>query len=424
MTDASASANVLIQLEHSLASGNLPSKAQHAGKRFLDRLKSPVRTVISGLSGSGKSQLLNLLVGQCIVPGYTALPPLSLSWAQHPQTVVTLHDGTVESRDAVDLHGLTSARVKFVEARAALPILKRISLLEVTADQPMDNHSHAIDWATGRADIVLWCSQEFGPQERDIWSNVPDGLKDHSFLVLTKADAMSPADLQARISALQDVVAEEFHSLIPVATLQAIAAQASDTIDKPALNASGGAALIAAILRLVDLGRQADIDGVLLFLNRYGAISAVTARPAPVGIPDVAAVAIDVDPASNIEQSRQNQPDENPAELPAELPAALLGTALEFLRDCAAELTDIQRGCGAEDPLTILEHCAEAADQLVQIFMQDEGVATGPTEFHADLMEAADMMLLMQLEEGESAAADAVTLLLQLRRDIEMKMAA
>ncbi len=41
-----------------------------------------------------------------------------------------------------------------------------------------------------------------------------------------------------------------------------------------------------------------------------------------------------------------------------------------------------------------------------------------------ELAEAQDMMVLMQVEDGDGPAADAVTLLVQLRRDMEMQLAA
>ena len=40
------------------------------------------------------------------------------------------------------------------------------------------------------------------------------------------------------------------------------------------------------------------------------------------------------------------------------------------------------------------------------------------------ILDAADVILLMQSEDGEVPAADAVTLLLQLRRELEARLAA
>ncbi len=401
----SSAASVLNQLEKSLVSGNLSADAKQKGEHLLARLKSPVRTVILGLSGSGKSQLLNFLAGQCIVPYDTALPSIELSWAEQSRTIVTRVDGTIETHEGIVLEELATTGAEFVKIEAALPILERISLLDVAVHGSIDNQTATIDWAIGRADIVLWCSQVFGPEERELWSRVPDALKDHSFLVLTKADAVSSAgELQTRISDLHDVVAEEFHSLFPLATLQAIAASQQDgAVDKSVLSASGGAALIAAILKQVALGRRADIDSVVLFLNRNGAMPSAVTRSGG---------------RSDVKRASES------AEANALSTGDLFSTAFEYLQERAANLTCIQSEPGAEYSSDILKHCNETANYLADIFMKDEYIAAGPPELQDDLMEATDMILLMQLEEGESPAADAVTLLLQLRRDIEMNIAA
>jgi hypothetical protein len=120
--------------------------------------------------------------------------------------------------------------------------------------------------------MVIWCSQAFTPAERWLWSAMPDRLKDHGFLVLTKADELiregTLADADRR---LDDIVAEEFHSLVPVATLQGLAALCRDTgTDRDALAASGAEALISALLAHVEQGRRADLDAALLFLSRFG----------------------------------------------------------------------------------------------------------------------------------------------------------
>ena len=408
MSEVSTAALVLKQLENSLVSGNLPADATQKGKHLLERLKSPVRTVILGLSGSGKSQLLNFLAGQCIVANDAALPPLELSWAEQSRTTVTQIDGTVEARDGIVLDDVAGTDAAFVKIGTALPILKQISLLEVAVLGSIDSQTDTIDWAIERADIILWCSQVFGPEERELWSTVPDALKDHSFLVLTKADAVAaPGGLQTRISELQDVVAEEFHSLFPLATLQAIAAsQQEGAVDQSVFNASGGAALIAAILRQVALGRRADIDSVVLFLNRHGAIPSAAVRTADINLADVAVVGSD---ASRVGKS---------AELSDSTTSDLFSTAFEYIQRRASDLTGIQSESSADYAANILKHCTETADHLADIFTTDDDIAAGPPDFQNDLMEAADMILLMQLEEGESPAADAVTLLLQLRRDL------
>lgn len=413
MSPASSPAAVLAQLTKTLASGKLPAVAIRAGEQLVERLNSPVRTVILGLSGSGKSQLLNFLVGQRIVPDGTVLPSLELTWAAQSRTTVTLADETTQTHPGTALEKLVGADADFVKVQTDLPFLKHIILLEVVADRSTDSQADTIDWALRRADIVLWCSQSFGQPERELWSVAPDEIKDHSFLVLTKADTLPPDDLRQRISDLQDVVAEEFHSLFPVATLQAIAAsQHDDSVDQAALAASGGTALIAAILRHTELGRRADIDSAMLFLSRFGALPPADDQNTPANKPDAAAISADAEPVS---------PPKKPNLMAAR---DHFSTALVFLQGRAVDLTGIQPTDAADSCSEILEHCTETANQLVDIFTNDGGDTTGTPEFQDDLTEAADMLLLMQLEDGHGPAADAVTLLLQLRRDLEMNLAA
>ena len=66
----------------------------------------------------------------------------------------------------------------------------------------------------------------------------------------------------------------------------------------------------------------------------------------------------------------------------------------------------------------------DAVEHLVDVFSDDESGCPAADEFLDDLTEASDLMVLMQVEEGDAPAADAVTLLLQLRREMEMKLAA
>ena len=152
MNHASSATVVLKQLETSLVSGKLPAKAMRAGEHLLERLKSPVRTVILGLSGSGKSQLLNLLAGQCIVPNDAKLPPLELSWAEQSRTIVTLADGTVETHEGIVLQELAGTNAAFVKIATRLPILERISLLEVIADGSIAVRQITL---TGRLDVQI-----------------------------------------------------------------------------------------------------------------------------------------------------------------------------------------------------------------------------------------------------------------------------
>ena len=79
-------------------------------------------------------------------------------------------------------------------------------------------------------------------------------------------------------------------------------------------------------------------------------------------------------------------------------------------------------GPGKADGL--VSQCVDAVEHLVDIFSGDDSGCAVAEAFLEDLTDASDLMVLMQVESGDASAADAVTLLLQLRREMEMKLAA
>lgn len=407
MNGFAPNAMVLRQLEQSLCSDALTPAASEQGRHLLERLNSPVRTVILGLPGSGKSQIFNLLAGKAVLSGRASLPSVELTFAEKSQTVFTLKNGETKTTDGIMPQDAENLGATFVSLEASLPVLAQTSLLDVFVGSDAEDQQAKIDWAIKRADIVLWCSQEFTAEERKIWSAVPDAMKDHSFFVLTKADSFSSKDaLAARISALEDVVAEEFHSLVPVATLQANAAIATDCgVDEDLLSASGGKALIDVVLRQVELGRRADMDSVVLFLSRHKIVTGTPGvKPEDLGIG--AATALNLTPV-------QSQAAKD----------AVCG-ALEYLHQRATDLLPVADLADPDHATAILEHCSDTANNLAELITSKSSQVPDYMQLQDDIAEVSELLLLMRLEDGQGPAADAVTLLLQLRRDLELKLAA
>lgn len=456
MIDSNPAGDVIALLSAAMDAPELPPRAREAGARLLERLTSPIRLVILGHPHSGKSQVLNLLAGETVVPDRARVPTLELVYGDTRRMTLCLSDGTEEPRDSIALDKVRRTDIELIRVEAPLPILKKISLLEVVSRGTAEDEKENVIWAAERADIVLWCSQEFTPAEQWLWSAMPDRLKDHGFLVLTKADQLiRQGILMQRIKQLEDIVAEEFHSLLPVATLQGIAARSGeDGTDEAALAASGAKALIASILRHVEQGRRADLDGALMFLNRFGS-SIPTPRPAPAPVrspapaPEapaqkeappaaqwteaIAAPAGEFAPepedltvtAPVAEQSPELQTAETAAsDDPFRSRAAI---ALETLRKRSANLDQAIAGAdlGSDETVAdILDHCVQTANDVAEILAEDLAEDGPFAAVQEDAQEAAGVLLLMQLERGHGPAADAVTLLLQLRRTLAVSLAA
>lgn len=394
------------RLESALGSGKLPTGIEQRGAQLLARLKSPVSVVVMGPPGSGKSGIVNMLAGQTIAPDGVDLPVLEVVRGPAPRTIRVHQDGTREAVDGVALGADLPVGVVQVRVELPAPVLDGMSLTEIRVSGTYVERNAAVQWATERADMVLWCTESFGPVEQELWSTVPDALKDHSFLILTKADQLlMKGKLEGRIAKLQSIVSEEFFSLFPVATLQALAARGTQGTGNAKLwKASGGKALTDAVLKQVETGRIADADNALVFLSRYAG--------------DIVLNAV---PVATTEPAAPTSCDGPAKSLASGAGAGVAHGALDFLAARAADLTRSMPKGGSGREAFILEHCLSSATGLADMLMQ---AGSDAGDLGSGAVDGMDMLLLMQLEQTGDAAEDALTLLLQLKKELTENAAA
>jgi hypothetical protein len=101
---------------------------------------------------------------------------------------------------------------------------------------------------------------------------------------------------------------------------------------------------------------------------------------------------------------------------------ALLDQAIALIVKRSASLTDM---IDPEEKLPIdliLEHGRETTEQVIDLLSR--GGSAALRRINGDLGEVLDLIMLMQLEKGHAPADDTVTLLLQIRRDLETLRAA
>jgi len=414
MTQAKTTEIVQTQLTRVLSSDQFPSEARHLGARLLDRLRTPVQIVVLGKAGSGKSRLINMLVGHSVYSNLVNLPTCELVYGEIERLLVIRADDTVQEWRAGPDVPLPEDTL-MVRLELPIPLLNKFNLTEVSLAGRPANQRSMVTWAFERADVALWCTQSFDAIERALWAPAPDALKDHSFLIITKADQLlMKGVLENQISSVEDVVAQEFHSLYSVATIQAISAQSENgNTDTEVWHASGGHALHEAVLRLVDTGRRADADNALLFLSRYSAVvsqieqlrPAQTETPKPI-TPDLE---VDTETAATLTGANKNR--------------AVFVEALDFLQDRAERLAKAFRNRGGQDANDILDQCLDTANELNTLLSDFDSSDDALADLQNDVLESADMMLLLQLEQSQDAATDAVTLLLQLKKEVAEKTA-
>lgn len=395
------------------AAGQIAEQAQ----RLLARLNAPVRVVILGFPGAGKLGLLNALVAGPALPDAAKAVTVELRYGAIEGTEITCSDGSVmHCEGAIEPDDLTDAAFLVIER--PLPVLKRISFLNLVADADPAEQKAAIAWAARRTDIALWSSPRFGPYDREVWTQVPDRVRDHAFLVLTGCDGEKAADIKARHrSDFIDVYSVDLR-----------------TADGSVVE-SGVAELADRVTYHADLGRRADLDSAMLFLKAHE--PRPQTRPRPQSKPR---------PLTKPRPHTRSRPvtrpvTETPAVVPATepiapqsgataktsepLPDALFRSGFTYLRDRgAALLGNVRREAGSPCP-EIVAHCSETLRHLSDIIAEHEDGGVPSVTWLADtVMEAENLVILLENESGEDAAIDAVSLLLQVRRDFEARLAA
>ena len=413
---------VLDGLQRLAWNDGVPAATQDRAKALLQRLDQSVRVAILGLPQSGKSTLVNVFLGEELLPRDLMLPPVEFRYGDTELLRVTEAQGEITVIEGLDFTALSDDCL-YIQAEAPAPVLKEISLLEVAAEGTGEEQENALRWAARRADITVWCSQEYARVERLLWASAPEKMKDHGFLAITKADLFGDAeDVSSRMAVFKAVAEAEFLDIFPSASEAALAARTSG--DAKAWEASSANAMLRAVLGHAESGRRADLDAAHVFVLRHeDLVSSLPEATRPeFSAEPRAATSKPITPTPEPEVVAAPEPEAEP-----ETDAALLEACAEgaqYLRARAGEISgavvDLNEDDAAEH---VLSECMETVEQLQELM--DASSADQPEwETLKDEVSAAnDMIVLMQLERGTEPAADAVTLLLQLRRSLDAKAA-
>lgn len=386
--------DVALRLKSLVASGDHPLRTTERAEKLLERLTAPVRIALLGVAGAERTRVMHALAGISEAASTPSAIPMELCYGDAEEATITLSDGSV-LKQVGSFQPATHPEAVFVSQRRALPALTSISLIDVAAEPTVEDQRAAMNWAMSRTDIALWISPTFSDVEMQIWTKAPDDIKDHAYLVLTgRPDGPDPAFLNQHADRVRKLMQHEFREVVSIG--HRVGAET------PTLIGDGVAALQKRIRGHVDAGRQADADGALMFLN---SLDRVRSRPVIASRPVL---------------PEKTKVDPEPSEL-----YELYASAFTYLRDRAGQLLATIRSGDAPNPLDVLSHCGQTLTGLSGILEQyDEDAPTSLATLAEMLSEGEELVVLLGLEDGEAPKIDAVSLLLQLRREFEARLAA
>lgn len=460
MPNQSLGAQVQDRLSQAVASGLLPGDVVQRAEHILARLQQPVRLAVLGRPKSGKSAVVNLLVGREVLPDDIRMPTTQIVYADKAGATCTLSDGSKQELDTANAYDIAELKPVFVELRLPLPALKKISVLEVVTPNDPNAIHKASQWASKRCELAIWCTETFDTNEQAIWGQMPDVLKDHAFLMLTKADVLTAnGTLDQILEATRALVGHEFNDILPIATLDAISARHLDgSVDKDRMRRSGGSALISAVLKQVDQGRQSDVDMADVLLHQHAdllngaapevpgedkeVLEAVIGAAGASSAPDkeVSETASAAQPEQDPEKPDQQQApvtpepepligaeDPEPAKVVALRPATRDAYAhvVSYITEQGRALARMATELGDEAPAQIIAETVEHV-QWLSDYLNDHGDDADDALQRARdaAFDAADLVQLMQMEKRDSAAIEAVSIMLQIKRELQADLAA
>ena len=424
-------------LKQAIEGGKLSGALQERVEALLQRIERPLRLGVMGLPGSGKSTLLNLLLGQNVLPEGVRLPTLQLAYGEVPVMKCTLGDGSSKSLQSDNLEALAELKPAFAQVYLPLPALNKLSMMEVVASADTREQSRAISWAAKRTDIALWCSAgRFDEDEEELWSYAPEKVQDHAFLMLTHADTPATnGDPRQRLAEAKSHAQDYFKSILPIGTKAALAARKSDgSVDKEALRGSGGMALISGILKDVETARESAVDQAHIFLRQVdfsGNAKPQTRVLEREVAPSEGEAPQQAEPKTEAVKSAKKAPEPKkkapaPAKQPSYAPEsrAAMEIAVEQLSAEGSVMLEGLRA-GSLDDITVIETCVDTVKWLDE-YLSNSGVANDPlyAKTCEVAVDAADLIQLIQLEPGDGVASDALSLMVQLKQDLQSNLAA
>ncbi len=254
---------------------NVPSRDEairSVTAKEMDRLsrwarRKPVIALMGEFS-SGKSTLLNMLVGQSILPTQvtaTRLPPV---WLRHGDKPPFWVDRNGDRHDVAidDLSSVPVKEARYIRIYAISEQLEKCDLIDTPGISDPNIPTDSWIKTIGYANSVLWCThagQAWRESERSQWEALPERLRENSLLLVTRADKIvSREDLDKINRRLQRETSDLFGSHRFISLTLALRARQGDDQNNLWVRSGGDAFMksLDGIIAKINQKREKELE--------------------------------------------------------------------------------------------------------------------------------------------------------------------
>ncbi len=386
--------------------------------RWKHRLQGPVRLAFVGGAGVGKSGLINLLVGEPLLPpSETALPmPVTIvSHGPRDRLVASWWDRPGAEVSGQDLGAALALGPDLLTLESGCEVLEDLTFVEARWPADQRGQKQCLFALSRLADVVFWCADGRDPET---WpgpatlGQLPQRLTRNSRLVLTHADGTA-GDAQQ----IEERAAKSTRwRCLPISVPAAMAALQDLPDDFETRWAGSGAeALVQEVAEAAIRFRAAEREKVRAGIAESVAPWLEALRQAfPATFADGGESLV---PTSGTEPQEHGAPAPEPAHGHGEEVAQASDSITEqqpqseLAVRAAGILSELQAGTLASNA-EVISAVLEAVEAVHESACSETGSPVGDPQ--KDFDRARDLLTLMQFEADDKAALDAVRILWQL----------
>lgn len=390
---------------------------------YRTRLSTPVRIAFTGKSSADKSSLINLLVGEEVLPSGPASEGMPTTLVRHghkDRTIASWWDRPGQPFEGRDLDAARALSPDFIVLEVDCEALEGLSLVDVVGFDDPESSKRAIFTLMRLADVMLWCSRADNPMlraESDSWKLVPARLVRNSLLVLTHAEDVSEDAIEAAKQKLTSERLKTFRHVVPISTRVALMALQEPGDDFEDLwQVSGAAQLVDSVIASAVAVREAELERVRKGLEQVIAPAQAEldrmAGTDPVRAP---APETPVAPAPSGRIAPMIPAVTAPVAQPAPAPERPAPGAV-LLADWAARIGQLAglAQTAPEDVTGFVVAAQVEVDAFRETLADTPGLVAGAGELVDEFERANDLLILLQFETAATVGGDAARILWQL----------